>query len=92
MQYFSVVLLKSTAIISVGISNFVTRWLIFQVDVFFTSLTYENIEETPAMTVASLMSNLGGALSLYLGVSFVAAFEIIELIVRLIVAPFCRNK
>ena len=44
------------------------------------------------MTVASLMSNLGGALSLYLGVSFVAAFEIIELIVRLIVAPFYRNK
>ena len=59
----------------------------FQVDVFFTSLTYENIVETPSMTVIELMSNIGGALSLYLGVSFVAAFEILELIVRLILTP-----
>ncbi len=59
---------------------------------FFTSLTYENIVETPAMTVGELLSNLGGALSLYLGISFVAAFEIVELIVRLIVAPFYTKK
>ena len=59
-----------------------------QVDVFFTSLTYENIVETPSMTGIELMSNIGGALSLYLGVSFVAAFEILELIVRLILSPF----
>ena len=59
---------------------------------FFTSLTYENIEETPAMTVGQLLSNLGGALSLYLGISFVAAFEIVELIVRMIVVPFYIKK
>ena len=59
---------------------------------FFTSLTYENIVESPAMTVGSLLNNLGGALSLYLGVSFVAAFEVFELIARLIIAPFYTNK
>ena len=55
---------------------------------FFTSLTYEKIEEIPAMTVGELMSNLGGSLSLYLGISFVAAFEGLELIIRLIIFPF----
>ena len=44
------------------------------------------------MTVGSLLNNLGGALSLYLGVSFVAAFEVFELIARLIIAPFYTNK
>ena len=68
------------------------RFFYFQVDVFFTSLSYENIVETPAMTVGQLMSNLGGALSLYLGVSFVAAFEVLELFVRLIIAPFYKKE
>ena len=39
------------------------------------------------MTGIELMSNIGGALSLWLGVSFVAVFEILELIVRLIIKP-----
>ena len=55
---------------------------------FFSSLTYENIVESPAMTFGQLMSNLGGLLGLYLGVSFVAFFEVIELLVRLIITPF----
>ena len=61
-------------------------------NIFFTSLTYENIQETPAMTVAILMSNLGGVIGLYLGVSIVAAFEVFELVIRLIIACFYKNK
>ena len=63
-----------------------------QVNIFFTSLTYENIQETPAMDVAQLMSNLGGVIGLYLGVSIVAAFEVFELIIRLIISCFYKDK
>ena len=61
-------------------------------NIFFTSLTYENIQETPAMDVAQLMSNLGGVIGLYLGVSIVAAFEVFELIIRLIISCFYKDK
>jgi len=44
------------------------------------------------MPLGSLLNNLGGILGLYLGVSFVAAFEVFELLARLIIAPFYRNK
>ena len=64
----------------------------FQVNVFFSSFTYENIVEVPAMTGSQMMANLGGAISLYLGVSFVAAFEVFELIIRLIFLPLLFKK
>ena len=44
------------------------------------------------MDVAQLMSNLGGVIGLYLGVSIVAAFEVFELIIRLIISCFYKEK
>ena len=68
------------------------NFYVLQVNIFLTSLTYENIQETPAMDVAQLMSNLGGVIGLYLGVSIVAAFEVFELIIRLIISCFYKDK
>jgi len=42
------------------------------------------IEEVPKYEFQSLMSSLGGTISLYLGVSIVSAFEVIELLVRFV--------
>ena len=61
---------------------------LLEVDIFYSALEYENLVETPAMTVGELMSNLGGILSLYLGISIVAAFEFLELVIRFIMSPF----
>jgi len=51
---------------------------------YFTRKTMTIIEEQPRYLFQSLMSSLGGTISLYLGVSIVSAFEIVELTVRLI--------
>ncbi|CAG0894007.1 unnamed protein product [Darwinula stevensoni] len=48
--------------------------------IYFSSVTQETMEESPAVTSITLLSNLGGALSLYLGISLVMFLEIIEII------------
>ena len=48
--------------------------------VYFSTSAIEVQEELPKYTVGSLISNLGGAMSLYLGVTIVALFEIVEVI------------
>ena len=48
--------------------------------VYFSTSAIEVQEELPKYTVGSLISNLGGAMSLYLGVTIVALFEIVEVV------------
>ena len=47
-------------------------------------------EEFP--TVWSFLSTLGGAVSLYLGMSLIAVFELLELIIRIIVGIVGMTK
>ena len=42
----------------------------------------ENIVEIPEMNLGEFRNSLGGALALYMGITFVSFFEVIELIVR----------
>ena len=54
-----------------------------QIKIFFGSRSVERVQEDAKYTTFSLMSSLGGATSLYLGISFVVLFEFFEVIVRL---------
>ena len=47
-------------------------------------------EEFP--TVVSFLSTLGGAVSLYLGMSLIAVFELLELFIRIIVGIVGMTK
>ena len=38
------------------------------------------VEDSPKYTLASILSNVGGAIGLYLGLSIVSVFEFLELI------------
>ena len=51
-----------------------------KVNIFFESKTIQLINENPLMGTQALLSSLGGAFSLYLGISIIALFEIIELL------------
>jgi len=51
--------------------------------VYYSQLEYTLIEETPATTLASLIANLGGTMSLIVSVSFFTLLEICELVVLL---------
>ena len=44
----------------------------------------DEVNEIPEYTFITFLSALGGALSLYLGISFIQAFEVMEFIVKLI--------
>ena len=58
----------------------------FQINIFFESLDVEEVKESPQFaTIWDLLNSLGGALSLFLGVSLISIFEIFEIGIRLIV-------
>ncbi|CAG0893796.1 unnamed protein product [Darwinula stevensoni] len=54
--------------------------------IYFSSIAQETITESPSVTDTSLLSNLGGALSLYLGISLVMLLEVIEILPLLVLA------
>ena len=57
----------------------------FQVKVFYRDMNVRKVEEIKEYpSVFNLLNSLGGALSLWLGISFIALFEIVELVARLI--------
>jgi len=58
--------------------------------VYYRELLYTHIEQTPAMNIASLISNLGGICGLFLGTSFLSFVEIFELIFEFIL--FFKNN
>lgn len=49
-----------------------------KVDVYFQTLNVKAIVQSPVVPDEALISNLGGAFSLYLGVALIMAFEVVE--------------
>jgi hypothetical protein len=54
------------------------------VRITYSDLSYTQIVEIPKVTVIDLISNIGGTLGLFLGMSLLSFFEIFELLVDLI--------
>ena len=46
--------------------------------VFYDSRTTMIVEDSPKYTIESILSNVGGAIGLYLGLSIVSVFEFLE--------------
>ena len=61
-----------------------------QVVIYYGSLDVEAVSEEPEYTFLTFLSGLGGALSLYLGISFIQVFEVVEFVVKLF-ASFAQN-
>ena len=59
---------------------------------YFATMKTENIVESPEIDWSEFRNSIGGALALYLGISFVSFFEVVELIVRFTVGFFTRNN
>ena len=57
-------------------------------DVYYQTLNVQSIEQNEAYPGSDLVPGLGGALSLYLGIAIVMAFEVLELIFDLIANIF----
>ena len=63
-----------------------------QVKIFFWSMDVTQIVEEAKMNGQTTMNSLGGALSLFLGISFVAVIEFIELTARILACIFSPGK
>ncbi|KAF7495560.1 Amiloride-sensitive sodium channel subunit gamma [Sarcoptes scabiei] len=55
---------------------------IAKVAVYFQSLSYQEITQYPKYTVTTLLGAIGGILGVYMGFSFLAVFEVIDLFGR----------
>ena len=53
------------------------------ITVYYNSLSYTISSESPQMTVVSMLANLGGNLSLFMGVSLFSLCEIVEILVEI---------
>jgi hypothetical protein len=63
-----------------------------QLNVYFAEFWPTLMTDQPAMTTGILLSNLGGVLSLWLGVTIMAGFEFLELLYSLIVTSYSKGK
>ena len=66
--------------------------MFFQLNVFFKSLSVETVAESAEYTWQSFLSTLGGARSLWLGITFLQIFEVIELGARFMYESFNQSK
>ncbi len=56
---------------------------VVRINIFYDSLSYTLSTESPKMDVVSLLSNIGGNLGLFLGVSLISLCELIEALIEI---------
>jgi hypothetical protein len=56
----------------------------FGINIFYEQLGYTLISESESLTVYDLVSNIGGILGLFLGISFLSIIEIVEILIQII--------
>ncbi|VDN37569.1 unnamed protein product [Gongylonema pulchrum] len=58
-----------------------------KLEVYYEELNYESVVESPSQDVWDLLSNIGGTLGLYIGMSFLTLGEFAELFVKCLALP-----
>lgn len=57
---------------------------ILAINVYFTDMKYTSIEELEKMSFVDLVSAVGGTLGLFIGMSFLSFFEILDVIIEIV--------
>ena len=63
-----------------------------KVNIHFKTTTVTHVDEQPTMLPFDLVSNVGGILGLYVGMSLLSMCEIIQLLGDLIASIFCGQE
>ena len=61
-------------------------------NIYFDDLIVTSIDEQPTVSENDLKSNIGGALSLYIGISIVSLCQFIEIFIKLVIVCFQVKK
>ena len=60
---------------------------------YYRSNSYTISTESPSMDIVSLLANIGGTLGLFLGISLIQIFEIVDVIIQTIFVKIsCKNN
>jgi hypothetical protein len=62
------------------------------VNVYYDDMSYASIQESPQVSLSSLVGNVGGYTGLFMGASVLSFAEIFDLFVRLIVNVFNSTR
>ncbi|KAH7968510.1 hypothetical protein HPB52_009103 [Rhipicephalus sanguineus] len=60
--------------------------------IYFESIIVEKITQVPELSDATTLSNVGGFMGMYLGLSFLVIFEILEIFVRWFIYLYQRRR
>ena len=60
-------------------------------NIYYSELSYIKISESPKTSIIDLLSNLGGTMGLFVGISFLSFIEIVEIIMEIIFISFNIN-
>ena len=90
-RYYRTLLAQTSAIKNANISLSDINDSVLRLNIFYETLTYTNNQETASIDAFTIMSNFGGTLGLFLGVSFLSFVELFELIYRILHA-IIENK
>jgi len=60
--------------------------------VYYSSLQYTTISESPKTQLSDLISNIGGTLGLFIGISFLSFVEIFEIIIEIGIILFSKKN
>ncbi|XP_048584085.1 amiloride-sensitive sodium channel subunit beta isoform X2 [Nematostella vectensis] len=77
-----------------GIFNYSRSWFrdnYLEVNIFFKELNYDFIEESVAYELVNFLSDIGGQLGLWVGVSVMTGAEVVELALLIFFKVFCRK-
>lgn len=66
-----------------SVSRETAKISVISLNIFYDSLSYTNITESPKINLISLLAYVGGILGLFLGVSVFSIFELIEVIIEI---------
>ena len=64
---------------------------ILSLTIYYPDLSYTKISESPKLSTSNLISNIGGTMGLYVGISLLSLVEIIELIIEIILIIMKKN-
>ena len=60
----------------------------YYLNIYYSDLKYTNISEKPMSSIFDIVSNIGGILGLFIGISFLSFAEILELLVEILFILF----
>lgn len=65
---------------------------ILAINIFYDDLSYKRYSQLEKWLIIDLISNIGGTLGLFLGMSFLSFVELIDLIVQLLFKSYGKGK